>query len=297
MNGHRFPTAPENLAGKLSSPMIPLGAGCWASYIAGMDTAYAYYRVELPEHTAYFEALVGAYNRCVVADGEDWRFGSRFVEQVLDQDDPPLPDFLDYQNRQELQPISEQEFAEVWQRAVQGSETVPLFCAADPEDLQLLEAIGWSGWPRINPDKPIFCPVPTEDHASRITRESQTAKFGVGYVVRFEIIQAFMARYPRHRMHKRAHEEYWIPWRDLTDFNNHLVGPLVTVDEYHKAAQRPNIEGGRELLALTRPKVRATRGLGETMAEVIGDLSGGGPAAPRRPGGATTGDPFADFGT
>lgn len=145
-----------------------------------------------------------------------------------------------------------------------ATETVVLFFAGGPADLAWLEENPWRALPRDGQGKPLFCPVSDEGHAARLARQPDAAASEVGYVLRFEVPTAFWARYPAHRMRRGSHEEFWIPWADLDEVDDHLVGPVVVAGEHRKTTAQPRGDGGQQLLALGRPKVRPGGGPGRS---------------------------------
>ncbi|NED84756.1 hypothetical protein G3I76_32260, partial [Streptomyces sp. SID11233] len=58
---------------------------------------------------------------------------------------------------------------------------------------------------------------------------------GAGYVTRFAVDTAFLARYPVRQAGGETILELWVPAEDLPEFNAHLVGPIEVVREFHAA--------------------------------------------------------------
>lgn len=113
-----------------------------------------------------------------------------------------------------------------------SARTVTLWRPTGPEELALVEASGWTSWPPRLPEQPIFYPVLNEDYATRIARDWNVPRGGVGYVTRFEVEADFLARYEVHQVGGRTILEYWIPAEELAEFNSHLVGPIEVVAEF-----------------------------------------------------------------
>jgi hypothetical protein len=82
------------------------------------------------------------------------------------------------------------------------------------------------------PDQSIFYPVLTEDYAARIASEWNLKASGVGYVTRFAVRRTFLDRYEVHQLGGRPIHEYWIPAKDLDEFNANIVGTKDVVAEY-----------------------------------------------------------------
>ena len=81
------------------------------------------------------------------------------------------------------------------------------------------------------PSQPIFYPVCNEQYAIEITEKWNAKDQGVGYVTRFEVNTAFLAKYEPKIVGARHHEEYWIPAEELDDFNDAIVGKIAVVGE------------------------------------------------------------------
>ncbi len=98
--------------------------------------------------------------------------------------------------------------------------------------------IAASGWRRFPPRldwQPIFYPVLTEDYARRIARDWNTKDVdngSVGYVLRFEVDDDYIARHEPHEAGSRQLQEYWIPAEELPEFNDHIRGVIEVIAEY-----------------------------------------------------------------
>ncbi|GEA87030.1 hypothetical protein CCE01nite_09790 [Cellulomonas cellasea] len=101
-----------------------------------------------------------------------------------------------------------------------------------PEELALVEATGWTAWPPRLPDQPIFYPVLNEDYATRIARDWNAPRSGVGYVTRFEVRTDFLDAYDVQQVGGETILEYWIPAEDLDALNASIVGRIEVVGEH-----------------------------------------------------------------
>ncbi|MGV9943448.1 hypothetical protein [Streptomyces sp. NPDC003401] len=113
-----------------------------------------------------------------------------------------------------------------------STTTTTLWRPTGPEELALVEASGWRGWPPRLPEQPIFYPVLNEDYAIRIARDWNVPASGVGYVTRFEVESDFLARYPVRQAGGKTILELWIPAEELDDLNAHIVGTIEVVGEF-----------------------------------------------------------------
>ena len=128
--------------------------------------------------------------------------------------------------------ITREEFERSWDQALADAPAVRLWRPVGPKELDLVKQAGWRRWPPRLPDQPIFYPVLTEDYAARIARDWNAPASGIGYVTRFQILTAYLARYPVHQAGGQDLLEYWIPAEDLDDFNDHIVGPIEIAATY-----------------------------------------------------------------
>jgi hypothetical protein len=53
-----------------------------------------------------------------------------------------------------------------------------------------------------------------------------------GYVTKFHVKTAFLARYEVRAVEERIHQEYWIPAGELAEFNANIVGLIEVVSEF-----------------------------------------------------------------
>ncbi|MFD3761961.1 hypothetical protein [Streptomyces sp. NPDC058622] len=110
--------------------------------------------------------------------------------------------------------------------------TITLWRPTGPVELDLVRAADWKAWPPRLPEQPIFYPVLNEDYATRIARDWNVRHDGAGFVTRFEVDSAFLARYPVQRAGGETILELWVPAGDLPEFNAHIVGRIEVVHAF-----------------------------------------------------------------
>lgn len=108
-----------------------------------------------------------------------------------------------------------------------------LYRPVGPKELELISAGGWKAFPARRPEQPIFYPVLTEEYATQIARDWNTEASGHGYVTRFKVRSAFLAKYPVQVVGNSTHQELWIPAADLAEFNRNIVGKIEVIAEFH----------------------------------------------------------------
>lgn len=111
-----------------------------------------------------------------------------------------------------------------------------LFRPVGRQELDLIAQSGFSRFPPRLPGQPIFYPVVTEAYATEIARDWNTrdeASGYAGYVLRFRVETAFVARYPERVAGAARHREVWVPAGELDAFNQHIRGPIEVIAEFH----------------------------------------------------------------
>lgn len=111
--------------------------------------------------------------------------------------------------------------------------TLTLYRPVGPKELELIAASGWREFPPRLPEQPIFYPVLNEEYASQIARDWNVKESGVGFVTRFRVHSAFVARYPVQVVGRASvHQELWVPAEELAEFNSHIVGSIEVIAEF-----------------------------------------------------------------
>ncbi len=110
--------------------------------------------------------------------------------------------------------------------------TTTLYRPVGPSELELIAESGYRAFPPRLPDQPIFYPVLNEEYARQIARDWNVKASGAGYVTRFQVASAFLARYPEQTVGGAIHRELWIPAEDLDELNRHIVGLIEVIAEF-----------------------------------------------------------------
>ena len=111
-------------------------------------------------------------------------------------------------------------------------EATTLYRPIGPKELALIAASGFREFPPRLPLQPIFYPVMNEDYARQIARDWNVKDSGAGYVTRFAVRKAFLAKYPVQKVGSAIHQELWIPAEDLADMNRNIVGQIEVIAEF-----------------------------------------------------------------
>ncbi|MGF1466736.1 MAG: hypothetical protein ACFCGT_11440 [Sandaracinaceae bacterium] len=115
------------------------------------------------------------------------------------------------------------------------TETVTLYRPVGPEELRLIEELGFRRFPPRLPEQPIFYPVCNQRYAREIAEKWNVKESGSGYVTKFAVDASFVARYDRQVVGARHHEELWVPADELEGFNDAIVGTIEVIDVFGAA--------------------------------------------------------------
>jgi hypothetical protein len=110
--------------------------------------------------------------------------------------------------------------------------TITLFRPVGQTELDLIRDSGMRAFPPRLPEQPIFYPVTNQGYAEQIARDWNTKdeRSGfTGYVLRFAVETEYLSQFPEKQVGDREHREYWIPARELEEFNRHIVGKIQIV--------------------------------------------------------------------
>ncbi len=112
--------------------------------------------------------------------------------------------------------------------------TTVLYRPVGPDEWKLIAESGFRAFPPRLPEQPIFYPVLNEEYAAQIALNwnAKDPQKKSGYVTRFRVRSAFLSRYEVQTVGGRIHQEYWIPAKDLEEFNTNIVGLIEVVAEF-----------------------------------------------------------------
>jgi hypothetical protein len=114
-------------------------------------------------------------------------------------------------------------------------DTTTLYRPVGQQELDLIAASDFKKFPPRLEGQPIFYPVLNEEYATHIAREWNTKDAGsgfVGYVLCFEVITSYLAKFDVQKVGSRSALEYWIPAAELSTFNKNIVGTIKIVTRY-----------------------------------------------------------------
>ena len=113
-----------------------------------------------------------------------------------------------------------------------------LFRPVGQKELDLIAGSGFRAFPPRLTWQPIFYPVLSLDYAVEIARDWNTkdAENGsVGYVTKFAVDSAYLAKFPSKCVGGSTHLELWVPADELPAFNSKIVALIEVVREFHGA--------------------------------------------------------------
>ena len=112
------------------------------------------------------------------------------------------------------------------------NDTVTLFRPVGPKELELIRASGNRAFPPRLPEQTIFYPVLNEEYAADISRKWNVRDYGAGFVTRFRVRKEFVAKYPVQVVGDSTCQELWIPAKELSAFNENIVGEIEVIAEF-----------------------------------------------------------------
>ena len=72
------------------------------------------------------------------------------------------------------------------------------------------------------------------EYAEQIARDWNTKSDSfAGFVTRFEVEDAYAAKFPAQVVGGRTHEELWVPAEELTEFNARIQGRIEVLAAYY----------------------------------------------------------------
>jgi hypothetical protein len=105
-------------------------------------------------------------------------------------------------------------------------------------ELELLWDSGMREFPKRLVQEPIFYPVVKLDYARQIARDwnAPDEKSGfAGFVTQFDVSSTYLSKFELHTAGSAAHREYWIPVREMAQFNKAISGLISVQDEFFGA--------------------------------------------------------------
>ena len=118
-----------------------------------------------------------------------------------------------------------------------NEQTIELFRPVGQKELDLIRDADFRRFPPRLFWQPIFYPVLTEEYAVMIARDWNTKDPNsghVGYVLRFRVGKNYLDRYEPHEAGGRDLMEYWIPAKELDEFNKNISGQIERIHEFRR---------------------------------------------------------------
>lgn len=112
-----------------------------------------------------------------------------------------------------------------------------LYRPVGEKELSLIRESGNTRFPPRLREQPIFYPVLNRKYAEEIAGRWNTkdeASGYSGYVLEFEVDDAFIAGYEVQTVGASYHQEYWIPAEELEAFNQHITGEIRVISKFPK---------------------------------------------------------------
>ncbi len=105
-----------------------------------------------------------------------------------------------------------------------------LYRPVNQVELDLIQESGMKRFPPRLAQQPIFYPVTNLEYARQITNQWNKPAYGNGYVVKFQILEEYIKKYPVQNVGGIVHDEYWVPAEELEEFNKNIVGLIEIIE-------------------------------------------------------------------
>ena len=108
------------------------------------------------------------------------------------------------------------------------------------KELAKIDASGMRAFPPRLPEQPIFYPVLSFEYAEKIARDWNSVRENhgyVGFVVAFDIDDAYASRFPEQLAGGKDCPELWVPAEKLEEFNRHIRGRIEIIAEYRNGVR------------------------------------------------------------
>ena len=113
--------------------------------------------------------------------------------------------------------------------------TLTIYRAISLQELEMIEASGFTRFPPRLPDQPVLCLSLQFAHAEQLARD-WIARFCVppaGFVTQCDVVLEFLKNYRTEPVEGTAFREYQIPSDDVLRFNNSIVGQIEIAAEFY----------------------------------------------------------------
>lgn len=108
------------------------------------------------------------------------------------------------------------------------------------KELAKIDASDMRAFPPRLPEQPIFYPVLSFEYAEKIARDWNSVRENhgyVGFVVEFDIDDAYASRFPEQLAGGKDCPELWVPAEELEEFNRHIRGRIEVVAKYRNGVR------------------------------------------------------------
>ena len=109
-----------------------------------------------------------------------------------------------------------------------------LYRPVGSSELKLIEQSEYKRFPPRLSEQPIFYPVLNREYAREIAKNwnVKSTSDHKGFVLQFNVDDAYSAQFEIHTVGKSYHQELWVPAGELDNFNQHIIGSIKVVDKF-----------------------------------------------------------------
>jgi len=113
--------------------------------------------------------------------------------------------------------------------------TIALYRPVGLKELELIHRADMRAFPPRLLEQPIFYPVLNREYATQIARDWNTKgreSGHAGFVLRFDVDEAYLREFDVQVVGGKLHEELWIPAERLKEFNEHIVDEIEVLEVF-----------------------------------------------------------------
>lgn len=103
-------------------------------------------------------------------------------------------------------------------------------------EMEKILRCGGKEFPPRLPEQPIFYPVINSSYAKQIAKKwnlDDSISGFAGFITEFDIDDAYINNYEVHCVGSDEHREYWIPAKELEEFNQNIIGGIKIIEAFY----------------------------------------------------------------
>ncbi|MEM7592803.1 MAG: hypothetical protein AAF383_15010 [Cyanobacteria bacterium P01_A01_bin.83] len=112
-------------------------------------------------------------------------------------------------------------------------KTITLYRPVGAKELELIKSMDYKKFPPRLPEQHNLYSVLNKDYVMEIAKEWNIKASAFCCVTKFAIKSDYIAKYEIQTVGSLISQEYWIPAKELEEFNQNIVAPIEVIAEFH----------------------------------------------------------------